>query len=182
MDLIADVLLIFASLCAAVYCWTLSARVKRLKNLDSGLGGAIASLSQQVSEMQKALKETQDVTNTNVENLKSSTGRAERVSRRLEAFLDEIEEMGVRDGASATSDARKKVTPKDIEDAMEDVDTDKVRKLDAKREKSSADTTTSAARKLQDSIKSRLEGRADSSDEEAFVRALQTVLAQANAT
>jgi hypothetical protein len=96
--------------------------------------------------------------------------------------LDEIEEMGVRDGASATSDARKKVTPKDIEDAMEDVDTDKVRKLDAKREKSSADTTTSAARKLQDSIKSRLEGRADSSDEEAFVRALQTVLAQANAT
>ena len=42
MDLIADSLLIGGAIAAAFYCWVLSVRVRSLKDLDKGLGGAIA--------------------------------------------------------------------------------------------------------------------------------------------
>ena len=55
MTLIADGLLIAGALAAAFYCWILSSRVKSLKDLDSGLGAAIAGLSQKVDDMHLSL-------------------------------------------------------------------------------------------------------------------------------
>ncbi|MEI6801113.1 MAG: hypothetical protein WCO04_18150, partial [Pseudomonadota bacterium] len=55
MNLISDILLSAGAFGAAIYCLVLSARLKKLTALESGMGGAIAVLSVQVDEMTKAL-------------------------------------------------------------------------------------------------------------------------------
>jgi len=45
----ADLLMVAASLGAAIYCMILSRRLSRLTSFDKGIGGAIAVMSQQGS-------------------------------------------------------------------------------------------------------------------------------------
>ena len=91
MTLVADGLLIAGAFAAAFYCWILSARVKSLKDLDKGLGAAIASLSGKVDEMQNALKQTQKVAGTTQSGISDVTARAERVAEELSQLLEQIE-------------------------------------------------------------------------------------------
>ncbi len=95
MALIADALLISGAFAAAIYCWVLSRRLKGLENMDKGVGGAIASLNEQVGEMKIALRATQSVTGDSVSNLQTSTKKAEKVARRLEDYLSELDDLGV---------------------------------------------------------------------------------------
>ena len=55
MNLISDVFLTAGAFGAAIYCYVLSARLKKLTALETGMGGAIAVLSVQVDDMTKAL-------------------------------------------------------------------------------------------------------------------------------
>ena len=87
MELIADGLLIAGALAAAFYCWVLSVRVRGLKDLDQGLGAAIAGLSNQVTEMRTALKTTQSSAGASADHLRQSTEAAEAAAERLAALL-----------------------------------------------------------------------------------------------
>ena len=55
MDLIADFLLLAASLCACLYCWLLSQRLNKLKDTRNGIAASLASLSKSVEEAKKAI-------------------------------------------------------------------------------------------------------------------------------
>ncbi|QDL94759.1 hypothetical protein FDP22_23080 (plasmid) [Paroceanicella profunda] len=87
MALIADGLMIVASLVAAIYCIVLSSRVRGLTNLDQGLGAAIAGLSRQVDGMQGALEQAKRASGASVRELREMTARAESAAGRLELLL-----------------------------------------------------------------------------------------------
>ncbi|MEM9429763.1 MAG: hypothetical protein AAGA32_09735 [Pseudomonadota bacterium] len=87
MELIADGLLIAAAATAALYCWVLSRRLNALKSLDSGLGGAIASLSRQVDETRASLSEVKTASREQSRDLRSLTDRAEVATKKLEEAL-----------------------------------------------------------------------------------------------
>lgn len=91
MTLIADALLIAGALAAAFYCWILSARVKSLKDLDNGLGAAIAALSGKVDDMQTALRVTQKVTGESRSDIEGMTSRAEKAATDLNDILTRVE-------------------------------------------------------------------------------------------
>ena len=82
----ADALLVLASLGAAAFCFVLSRRLTRLSSIDNGLGGAIAVLSAQVDDMNKALAEMKTGT-------ESSAGRLEDLNREARQLTEELELM-----------------------------------------------------------------------------------------
>lgn len=103
MDLIADSLLLAATLGAAVYCYVLAARLRRFTTLESGMGGAIAVLSAQVDDMTRALERAQGVAGASEQRLESLTARADLLAGRLElmvASLHDLPEPGVREATA----------------------------------------------------------------------------------
>ena len=96
MELIADALLIAGALGAALYCRTLSRRLGALKDLDSGLGAAIAALSRQVDEMRASLEAAKSVSGDQSREVAQLTARAEMAAGRLELLLASLHEGGQR--------------------------------------------------------------------------------------
>ncbi len=94
MGLIADVLLIAGALGAALYCMILARRIKGLSRLDTGLGGAIATLSAQVDEMRTSVKVAAQTSGASMKDLKEVTNRAEIAAGRLELLLSTVHERG----------------------------------------------------------------------------------------
>ncbi len=94
MGLIADVLLIAGALGAALYCMILARRIKSLSRLDTGLGGAISALSQQVEDMRASVKAATQASGTSMKDLMEVTGRAEIAAGRLELLLSTVHERG----------------------------------------------------------------------------------------
>ena len=92
MDALADGLMIMATLGAAMYCFVLATRLKRLMALDDGIGASIATLSQQVDGLQKSLQTTKKVTGASAEGLRDMTARAEIAAGRLELLLAALHE------------------------------------------------------------------------------------------
>lgn len=97
LPLIADTLLILGTLAAAFYCRILSRRVRALRRLDSGLGGAIATFSKQVEDMQASLKDAREISGGENTRLLELTARAEVAAGRLELLLAAIHD---KDGAT----------------------------------------------------------------------------------
>lgn len=93
METIADILLIAGSLGAAAYCMVLSRRLARLRELDSGMGGAIAVLSAQVDEMTKALDTARKTAGESATTLSALTERSEQSARRLELMLAALHDL-----------------------------------------------------------------------------------------
>ncbi len=104
MELLADGLLLTAAMAGALYCWILSKRLKSLKDLDSGLGGAIAGLSRQVDETRSSLAEAKATTEATTRDLAEITARAEIAAGRLELLLASVHE----------GEARQAVNPDDV--------------------------------------------------------------------
>jgi hypothetical protein len=107
----ADLLMVAASLGAAVYCLILSRRLSRLTSFDKGIGGAIAVMSQQVDEMKSALSEARSGTDGAGHHLQSLVGQAREISGELEMMIaachDFAEEaMVVQGAASAGSESK----------------------------------------------------------------------------
>jgi hypothetical protein len=92
MEQIADGLLIAGALAAAFYCWMLSRRLRALKNLDSGLGQSIATLSRQVDEVRSSLEVVRQTSIERHRELSEVTARAEMAAGRLELLLASIHE------------------------------------------------------------------------------------------
>lgn len=93
MDLIADILLLSGALGACIYCIVLSRRLRRFADVESGVGGAIATLSVQVDQMTAALGRAQISAVTSSQSLETLTGRAEDVARRLELLVASMHDL-----------------------------------------------------------------------------------------
>ena len=96
MELIADALLIAGAAGAALYCRALGARLNRLKDLDSGLGAAIAALSRQVDDLRGSLEAAKDMGGDQKRELAQLAARAESAAGRLELLLASLHEGGGR--------------------------------------------------------------------------------------
>lgn len=101
----ADILMIAASVGAAVYCMILSRRLSRLTSFDKGIGGAIAVLSAQVDEMKAALAEAKAGSEGAGHHLRDLVRQARDISGELELMIaachDFAEEALVVQGAAA---------------------------------------------------------------------------------
>lgn len=105
MELIADFLLIAGAVATATYCVVLSRRLHRFTNLEKGVGGAIATLSTQVDDMNKALEEARKATNTSNSSLNQLTSRAEGVSQKLELLVASLHDLPINSEYSQKIDA-----------------------------------------------------------------------------
>lgn len=93
MDILADILLAVAALGAGFYCHILSNRLKRFNALESGMGGAIAVLSQQVDEMTRALDQAQSTAQGSADGLKALVDRAEGAAARLDLLIATLHDL-----------------------------------------------------------------------------------------
>ncbi|WP_139284042.1 hypothetical protein [Rubrimonas cliftonensis] len=94
--MIADALLIAGAAGAAMYCRVLANRLNALKNLDTGLGAAIAALSRQVDEMRISLETAKSASGDQTRALTQLTARGEMAAGRLELLLAALHENGRR--------------------------------------------------------------------------------------
>jgi hypothetical protein len=105
MELIADFLLIAGAAGAAFYCRVLARRLGALKELDSGLGAAIAALSRQVDELRVSLDAAKTMTDDQGRGLIQLTTRAETAAGRLELLLASLHENERRRSPAPTAAA-----------------------------------------------------------------------------
>ncbi|SDD98267.1 hypothetical protein SAMN05421538_103174 [Paracoccus isoporae] len=73
----------------AFYCWLLSRRLRRLNNLETGLGGAIAVMTTEISRLDRAIREARaEATSAGEELLKAvEKARGERAYWALQSEL-----------------------------------------------------------------------------------------------
>lgn len=91
MDVIMDGLLLAASFFAALYCWVLSRRVRALQSLDSGLGGAIVTLTRQIELARATLEEAKSGARETRQDLSELTARADAGAAQLRLLLAALE-------------------------------------------------------------------------------------------
>ena len=129
MNLISDVLLSAGAFGAAIYCFVLSARLKKLTALESGMGGAIAVLSVQVDDMTKALQKAGGAASGSAASLDGLATRAEAAAARIELLLAAMYDLPdpapVPQGAAPTADraprfVRRRTNRPDFETVHED--------------------------------------------------------------
>ena len=93
---VSDILMATAALAAAIYCMILARRITRLSRLDEGVGGAIASLSTQVDEMQALLNETRKSTEKSRADLAATTEQAQSIAHELELLIAACHDVETR--------------------------------------------------------------------------------------
>jgi hypothetical protein len=93
MEILADILLAIGALGAGLYCHVLSGRLKRFNALESGMGGAIAVLSQQVDEMTRALDQARGAAAGSADGLTALVTRAESAASRLDLLLASLHDL-----------------------------------------------------------------------------------------
>lgn len=129
MNLISDVLLSAGAFGAAIYCFVLSARLKKLTALESGMGGAIAVLSVQVDDMTKALHKAGGAASGSAASLDGLATRAEAAAARIELLLAAMYDLpdpaNVPQGAAPAADraprfVRRRTNRPDFETVHED--------------------------------------------------------------
>ncbi len=93
MAFISDILMSAGAFAAAIYCYVLSGRLKRIQTLEGGLGGAIAVLSAQVDDMTRALEKARGAATSSAGNLEGLTRRGEQVAARLELLVASMHDI-----------------------------------------------------------------------------------------
>ncbi len=96
MEVITDGLLITGTLFAGIYCWVLSGRVRALKSLESGLGGAIVTLTRQIELARATLDEARKASSDSGKDLEDLVSRAEAASRQLRLLMAAANKEPVR--------------------------------------------------------------------------------------
>lgn len=91
MDLIQDIILLFISGLACVYCIKLNRRLKGLSNLKSGVGASIVSLTEAIHKTHTAAQKAQASTEDSVKMLRQLIEKAETLSTQLEATAIDAE-------------------------------------------------------------------------------------------
>ena len=93
MELIADILLAAAAIGASIYCLVLSRRLRDFKNLETGIGGAVAVLSSQVEELQNTLAQSKNSAKASADTLTELSSRAEETSKKLEIQIAALNDL-----------------------------------------------------------------------------------------
>jgi len=93
MDMIADILLVAGAIGAGLYCYILARRLSRFNDLETGMGGAVATLSAQVDDMTRALSSARQTADGSTQALAELTDRAEDVARRLELLVAAMHDL-----------------------------------------------------------------------------------------
>jgi hypothetical protein len=87
MDLLMNGLLTVATLFAGGYCWVLARRVRDLKSLDKGLGGAIVTLTRQIELARATLEEARGASKSTRDELQQLVARADAAAGQLRLLL-----------------------------------------------------------------------------------------------
>lgn len=95
MNLIADILLAAGALGAAFYCFTLGRRLKKFNDLEKGMGGAIATLSAQVDDLEKSVTSAQQAAVKSGEEISEVTARADDIRRKLELQIASLHDLPI---------------------------------------------------------------------------------------
>lgn len=93
MEIIADILLVAGALGAGFYCYILGRRLNKFNDLEKGVGGAVAVLSQQVDDLNKTLTAAQNSASTSAETLTALVARAEDTSRQLKLQMAALHDL-----------------------------------------------------------------------------------------
>jgi len=96
MDVLMNGLLLAATLFAGSYCWVLARRVRDLKSLDRGLGGAIVTLTRQIELARGTLEEARATTRDTGRDLNQLIGRAESAAATLKGALAAARDLETR--------------------------------------------------------------------------------------
>jgi Domain of unknown function (DUF6468) len=87
MDLLMNGLLTAATLFAGGYCWVLGRRVRDLKSLDKGLGGAIVTLTRQIELARTTLDEAKASSRDTREDLAKLVSKADGAAAQLRLLI-----------------------------------------------------------------------------------------------
>ena len=87
MDLLMNGLLTAATLFAGGYCWVLARRVRDLNSLDSGLGGAIVTLTRQVELARTTLDEARAASHVTRQDLAQLVAKADGAAGQLRLLI-----------------------------------------------------------------------------------------------
>ena len=189
MNLIADGLLFAGAITAAVYCWVLSNRVKKLSDLDSGLGSAIATLSIEVKEMQSALKNAQSITGTSVSELEQLVERSKSACDTLRLMLATVQESKAEKPTKQPTNvesfsAKKARKSRDTEKSADDqpktvlpVLTQPEAPISTEVETDEPSTEALKSEKLREAIGKKISERTKTTERDELVDALQSILA-----
>lgn len=93
MELISDILLGIGAIGAGVYCFVLSLRLKRMQDLDTGLGNVVQTMSTQVQELTNALENAQSSNEASNQAQTVLTERAEGAAQRLELLIASLHDI-----------------------------------------------------------------------------------------
>lgn len=93
MEVLSDLLLALGALAATTYCYILGLRLKKFRNMEEGMGAAIAVLSAEVTEMSTALERANIAAKSSSSNLENTTLRAESAARRLELLIASLHDI-----------------------------------------------------------------------------------------
>ena len=93
MEIIADILMVSGALGAGIYCFVLSARLRRFNDLEKGVGGAVAVLSAQVDDLTRTLATAQSTANESAKTLEELTHKAEDAAKRLELMVASMHDL-----------------------------------------------------------------------------------------
>jgi ABC-type transporter Mla subunit MlaD len=115
----ADILLAAGAFGAGVYCFVLSRRLTRFNDLEKGVGGAVAVLSAQVDDLEKALAEARRTAAEASARLEETTRRADQTARQLELLMAPSHD-GAKRSARASGRAVRRTRRARAENAEED--------------------------------------------------------------
>lgn len=87
MELLMNGLLLAATCFAGSYCWVLAGRVRDLKSLDKGLGGAIVTLTRQVELARTTLEEARASSRDTKQELAQLVQRADAAAGQLRLLI-----------------------------------------------------------------------------------------------
>lgn len=118
MGFLSDILLAGGAFGAAIFCMVLSRRLKALTGLDSGMGAAIAVLSAQVDDLNRALAGAQAAAQGASGQLGQQTERAEAACRRLELLIAALHDLPEADPPPAAGRKPAAPEPRPVARAM----------------------------------------------------------------
>ena len=90
---LADILLVLAALAAGAYCLVLSRRLNRFNNLENGMGGAIALLSAQITDLNDIVERAEGAAKGSADQLADLTQRSEDGAAKLEMLLASLHDL-----------------------------------------------------------------------------------------
>lgn len=86
-----DIILIVISGLACMYCYLLSRRLRKLNNLETGLGASIVTLTRAIEETYKAAQDAQTSTAEAVETLRDLLARSDNLTPKADTIVKDME-------------------------------------------------------------------------------------------